>query len=127
DWNLPVEIGLQLLGDVDDDQEDRKAESRNEKDLPKFAEDVAIQRANESHQSVAPPFAREPPPIRANHRRTPSIFSDMPPPRDVARSVPMRRMSGMATIRKMILSAHIAQNGVMKLRFASDSPLVSAM
>src|SRR5581483_2207094 len=116
------EIRLEMLGDVDDHEQDRKAESGDEKDPPELGEDVSVERPKDAPHAAAPARPR----TRANQSLTASMRSDMPPPRAVVRSVPMRAMRTMATAAKIMLSAHIAQNGEMMFLFARSSPTVRA-
>src|SRR5581483_7108342 len=117
--DVAVQVLIDVIREIDDDQQKWKAERRDDEDLPELGEHVPVECARDvAFHARASAAARR----RWRQSRMFSSSSANVPPRPVTPSRPMRTMSRMPTMRKMILSAHIAQNGEMIPLLESDSP-----
>ena len=48
--DVAVEVGVDVVGEVDDAEQQRKAERGDDQDLEEFAEDVSVERAKDAHR-----------------------------------------------------------------------------
>src|SRR5690606_10573672 len=131
---VALQVLVQVVGEVDDDREDGKPDSRHQEDAPELAEYISVERPEDAaersdghaRQAVAPGSRA----VRlrlANQSRTASTRSCQSPLLAVDASRPMRAMSTSPTEVKMMLAPHMARNGGMLPRSASDSPPMSPM
>src|SRR6267142_1293137 len=107
-------VGVELVGQIDDDDENREAEQRDEEDAQPLAKQVAVEGPQCDLHSRFRIFPTQP--------NSASFSSSQSPPCAVLPARRTDRSRGIATIRKIRYGAHIAKNGGTISRSPSSSP-----
>src|SRR5438128_5717034 len=125
DAQMPTQVGVEIVGQIDDVDKDRKAERGRDEDLPEFDEHIAVERPHYSRQAAS---------LSRRTRRsfqwvlertqpvTAPIISFASPPRAVVPSWPIFASIHSAIKAKMTFAIHIDTTAGMRPRLAIDSP-----
>src|SRR5207247_377318 len=103
----PAEVGLELVGEVDDYDQERKSHGREEAHLGPLPQHVAIERAHRGLRHAG----RSKEPGQLTTRRSASTTSLQSPPWGAFPGLRMRHSPNTPAAAKTRLGVHIARNG----------------
>src|SRR5438876_10523144 len=127
---MPTQVRVEIVGQIDDVDQYRKAERGRDENLPEFDEDIAVERPHHSLQAAS---------LSRRTRRsfqwvlertqplTAPIISFASPPRAVVPSWPIFASIHSAIKAKMTFAIHIDTTAGMRPRLALDSPAMRHM
>src|SRR6188474_1836892 len=124
-----ADVFVEIVGQVDDVDEDRKAERRRHEDLPELDKHVAVEGAHHTHQAASLSRARRSrqPNLERMSPLIAPIISFRSPPRAVLLSLPILLSNQSASSPKITLAIHIETTAGINPRLAIDSPAIRQM